>query len=205
MRNPAWRPAQLHTERLASIQHHFIDERPAVGSTGKPRAIHTLAVHIAVATGHPANALQPQYLMDALTRQLNIQTSAVEEHPDWQVEAISLGRRATNADKGLILVFATANLEGVRLAYTGIKKLSATPSRRFGVLFSGARDGEFARRCQERLASGAKQFLGIRLHELGHLSAPGPDFSADLARLAGEVHRLWGTHSIHSQLEVAHT
>ncbi|MDX2456299.1 MAG: hypothetical protein QNL87_02205 [Gammaproteobacteria bacterium] len=205
MRNPAWRPAQLHTERLASIQHHFIDERPAVRSSGKPGVTHTLPVHMAVAAGHTANVLQPHYLVDALTRQLNIQTSAVAEHPDWQLEAIPLGRRATIADQGFILVFATANLEGVRLAYTGIKKLSATPSRQFGVLFSGARDGEFARRCQERLTSGAKRFLGIRLHELGHLSAPGPDFSADLARLAGEVHRLWGTHSIHNQLEITHT
>ena len=205
MHNPAWRPAQLHTERLASIQHHFIDERSAVPGTAKPRAIHTLPVHMAVAAGHPANALQPPYLVDALTRQLNTQTSTDAEHPDWQLEAIPLEHGATNANQGLILVFATANLEGVRLAYAGIKKLAATPSRRFGVLFSGAHDGEIARRCQERLASGAKRFLGIRLHELGHLSAPGPDFSADLARLAGEVHRLWGTHSIHNQLEVTHT
>ena len=205
MHNPAWRPAQMHTGRLASIQHHFIDERPAVHNTGKPRCIHTLPVHMAVAAGHPANALQPHYLVDALTRQLNTQTSAVAEHPDWQLEAIPLEHGATNADHGFILVFATANLEGVRLAYTGIKQLSATQSRRFGVLFSGARDVEFARRCHERLASGTKQFLGIHLNELGHLSAPGPDFSADLARLAGEVHRLWGTHSIHNQLEVTHT
>jgi hypothetical protein len=61
------------------------------------------------------------------------------------------------------------------------------------------------RRCQERLTSGAEQFLGIHLHDLGHLSAPGPEFSADLARLAGEIHRLWGTHPIPNQLEVAHT
>jgi hypothetical protein len=198
MRNPAWRPAQLHTERLASIQHHFIDETPAVHDAGKPRVIHTLPVHMAVAAEHPASALQPDYLVDALTRQLNIQTSAVAEHPDWQLQVIQPGGRATHAEHGLILVFATANLEGVRQAYAGIKKLSTTPSCRFGVLFSGARDGEFARRCQERLASGARQFLDIRVHELGHLSAPGPDFNADLARLAGEVNRLWGTHSIHN-------
>jgi hypothetical protein len=37
------------------------------------------------------------------------------------------------------------------------------------------------------------------------LSAPGPDFSADLARLAGEVHRLWEAHSLHDQQEVAHS
>ena len=205
MHNPAWRPAQMHTGRLASIQHHFIDERPAVRSTGKPGVIQNLPVHMAVASGHPADALQPHYLMEALTRQLNIQTFADAEHTDWQLETIQPGRRATNADQDLILVFATANLEGVRLAYAGIKRLSATPSRRFGVLFSGARDGEFARRCQERLASGAMRFLGIHLHELGHLSAPGPDFSADLARLAGEVQKLWGNHSIHNHLEVDHT
>jgi hypothetical protein len=205
MHNPAWRPAQLHTERLASIQHHFIDQRPAVRNTGKPGIIHTLAVHMAIAAGHPADALQPQYLMEALTRQLNIPTSTVAEHHDWQVEAISPGHSAWSAGQGLILVFATANLAGVRLAYTGIKQLSTTPSRRFGVLFSGARDAEFARRCQQRLASGARLFLGIRLHDLGHLSAPGPDFSADLARLAGEVHRLCAAHSIPDQQEVART
>jgi hypothetical protein len=195
MHNPAWRPAQLHTERLASIQHHFIDERRAVCNPGKPRAVHNLPVHMAIAAGHPAHALQPDYLLDALTRQLNTQTSAAAEHPDWQLEAIPLGHRTTNADHGFILVFATANLEGVRQAYSGIKELSRIPSRRFGVLFSGARDGELAHRCQERLASGAERFLGIRLHELGHLSAPGPDFSADLACLAGEIHQLWETHS----------
>jgi hypothetical protein len=205
MHNPAWRPAQLHTERLASIQHHFIDERPAVRSTGKPSVIHTLPVHIAVAAGHPTNALQPDYLMEALTRQLCIQTSAVAEHAGWQLEIIPPGGSATNAGQDLILVFATASLEGVRLAYTAIKMLSATPSRRLGVLFSGASNGEFARRCQERLASGAMQFLGVHLHGLGHLSAPGPDFSADLARLAGEIQKLWGNHSIHNDLEVVHT
>jgi hypothetical protein len=205
MHNPAWRPAQLHTERLASIQHHFIDQHPAVCSTGKPRVTHTIPVHMAVTAGHPANALQPRYLVDALTRQLNTQASAIPKHSDWQLEAMPLEHEATNGGQELILVFATANLEGVRLAYTCIKNLSATSSPRFAVLFSGARDGDIARRCQERLASGVKRFLGIRLHELGHLSAPGPDFSADLARLAGELHRLWETHCSHNQLEVTHT
>jgi len=205
MHNPAWRPAQLHTERLASIQHHFIDECQRVSGTGKPGGIRTLPVHIAVSAGHPADALQPDYLVEALTRQLNIQTSADTEHAAWRLEAIPPGRRATNTDQGFILVFATANLEGVRMAYAGIKQLSATPSRRFGVLFSGAQDGEYARRCQERLASGAMRFLGIRLDELGHLSAPGPGFSADLAGLAGKVQRLWQTHSMHNKLEVVYT
>lgn len=204
MHNPAWRPARLHTERLASIQHHFIDERPAIRDN-KPRVIHTLPIHMAVAAGHPANALQPHYLVDALTRQLNIQTSTAATLSDWRLEAIQLERRAKYADQGFILVFATADIEGVRLAYTGIKRLSATPSRRFGVLFSGAHDSEFARRCQERLSSGAKRFLGIHLEELGHLSAPGPDFSADLARLAEEVRLLWETHSKHNQPEVVQT
>ena len=205
MHNPAWRPARLQTERLASIQHHFIDKDPVVHSAGKPLATHTLPVHMAVTACHPANALQPHYLVTALTRQLNTQASVVAQSTDWQLEAIPLEHGATNGDQGLILVFATANLEGVRLAYSCIKNLSATPSRRFGILFSGARDEEIACRCQERLASGVKQFLGIRLHDLGHLAAPGPDFSADLARLAGEVHRLWGTHTTHNQQEVTHT
>ena len=205
MHNPAWRPAQLHTERLASIQHHFIDRHHVVHISTKPCTTHTLPVHMAVTACHPANALQPHYLVAALTRQLNTQASAVAQSTDWQLEAIPPGHGATNGDEGLILVFATANLEGVRLAYGCIKNLSARGSRRFGVLFSGASDGDIARRCQDRLASGVRQFLGIRVSQLGHLSAPGPDFSADLARLAGEVQRLWEAHSTHNQLEVTHT
>ena len=205
MHNPAWRPAQLHTGRLASIQHHFIDERAAINSTQKPRIIHTLPVHMAIAPGHPADALQPNYLMDALARQLNIQMSAVAEHSGWRLEIIPSGHGAKNIDQDLILVFATASLEGVRLAYSGIKMLSAIPSRRFGVLFGGTRDEELVCRCQERLASGAGKFLGIRLHGLGHMSAPGPDFSASLARLAEEVQGLWGNHSIPNQQEINHS
>ena len=205
MHNPAWRPARLQSGRLDSIRHHFIDVPPVISSPGKPRVIHTLPVHLAVATGHPAAALQPHYLVDALTRQLNIQTSVAGECPGWRLEVIPPGGRMSDAGEGLILVFATASLEGVRLAYTGIKQLSTTPARRFGVLFSGARDAEIVRRCQERLASGAREFLGIRLHQLGNLSAPGPDFSAGLARLAGEVHRLWKTQSANNQPEVAHS
>lgn len=205
MDNPAWRPAQLHSERLVSIQHHFIDEHPASCNAGEPRITHTLPVHMAVAAGHPASALQPHYLVDALTRQLNIQTSAFALNTDWQLKAIPLERTAMNTYQGFTLVFATANLEGVRLAYTGIKKLSVIPSRRFGVLFSGAHDRKFARHCQERLASGTQRFLGISVHELGNLSAPGPGFSADLARLAGNVQRLCGLNSLRNQPEMTHT
>ena len=205
MHNPAWRPAQLHSGRLASIQHHFIDERPASRSNSEPRELITLPVHMAVTAGHPADALQPDYLVDALTRQLNIHMSSAAGHPDWRLEEITPGHGAANIDQGLVLVFATASLEGVRLAYTGIKMLSSTPSRRFGVLFSGARDGEYAHRCQERLASGAGQFLGIQLHELGHLSAPGPDFGASLARLAHDIHGLCRTHSITNQREATYS
>jgi len=205
MHNPAWRPASLHTGRLASIQHHYIDERPSGSNSGNPGVIHTLPVLMALAAGHPAHALQPGHLADALTRQLNTGTPPGGEHAVWQLVTIPQARSATDADRDFVLVFATANLEGVRLAYAGIKKLSAAPSRRFGVLFSGAHDGEIAARCQERLASGTERFLGIRPHALGHMSAPGRDFSAELASLAGEIQRLCGTHSIRNQLEIAHT
>lgn len=202
MHNPAWRPAQLNTTRLESIQHHFIDERPLYRSTPKPRIIHTLPVQMAVAAGHPADALQPCYLIDALTRQLNIQRSTGTELPEWQLEVIPPDHGAADIEQDFILVFATASLDGVRLAYTAIKKLFVTPSRSFGVLFSGARDEDFVNRCQERLESGARKFLGVRLHGFGHLSAPGPEFSASLARLAEEVHGRLGDHSIPKQEEV---
>ncbi|MGD2056066.1 MAG: hypothetical protein PVJ15_04595, partial [Gammaproteobacteria bacterium] len=93
----------------------------------------------------------------------------------------------------------------VRQAYTGIKRLSAVAGRRYAVLFGGAPDTDIARRCQERLASGAREFLGIRLHVLGHLAAPGPDFSAGLARLAGEIQQLWENQSANNQPEVVHS
>jgi hypothetical protein len=205
MHNPAWRPAQLHSGRLAGIRHHYIDERPAVRSSGGQRAVHTLAVHLAVAPGHPVAALQPQYLVDALTRQLNIQSCSADRRPDWRLEVIRPEGVPPAGGDGLVLVFATANLEGVRRAYTGIKRLAAVPGRRYAVLFAGAPDADIARRCQERLASGAGEFLGIRLHALGHLAAPGPDFSAGLARLAGEVQRLRENQSANNQPEVIHS
>ena len=205
MHNPAWRPAQLHSGRLAGIRHHYIDERPGVRSPDRPRTVHTLAVHLAVAPGHPAAALQPQYLVDALTRQLNIQSCGAAGRPEWRLEVIRTGGVPRVGDTDLVLVFATANLEGVRRAYTGIKRLSAVAGRRYAVLFGGAPDADTARRCQERLASGTREFLGIRLHALGHLAAPGPDFSAGLARLAGEVQQLWENQSANNQPEVIHS
>jgi hypothetical protein len=205
MRNPAWRPAQLSTERLASIQRHLIDERPVVPGTGKPGSARILPVHMAITPGYPADALQPDYLMETLARQLNTQATTDGACPAWHLEAVPLERDETTAGTGFNLVFATASLEGVRLAYARIKRLSVNPSRRFGVLFGGARDGEIAQCCQERLASGAGQFLGIRLYKLGHLPAPGPGCSAELAHVAGEVHRLWVAYSYLDQMEVNHS
>lgn len=195
MQNPAWRPARLHTERLASISHHFISENPTTRNTGKEQDIHTLRVLIAVESAHPPNALQPDYLVDALTRQLNVQTPGIAKQSGWQLTIEPPARLPGDADTRCILVFATASLEGIRLAYMQIKQLSRNPARRIGVLFGGAHDGDIARRCYERLASGAEQFLHLRLHMLGHLSAPGPDFGAGLSQLAGEIQSLCHTQS----------
>jgi len=205
MRNPAWRPARLHTERLASIQHHFIDARPAASNIRRQEVIHTLPVHMAIAPEHPADALQPHALVDALTRELNRQNPAVAERPDWQLETVPPEAVATLAARHFILVFATANLAGVRLAYAGIKTLATDPSRQFGVLFSGAHDGVVVSGCQERLASGTQRFLGIRIHELGHISAHVPYLNADLTRVTREIQRIFETRTIPDQPEVTHT
>lgn len=204
--NPAWRPARLHSERLSGIQHHFIDARPAASDTGQQELIRTtLPVHMAIAPEHPADALQPHSLVDALTLELNRQNCAGTGSSDWRLETFATDTVATHAAGRFILVFATASLAGVRLAYAAIKMLSADPSRQFGVLFSGAHDGVVASRCQERLASGTQRFLGIRIQGLGHISANGPYFSADLARLARDVQRFCETRSIPDQPEVNHT
>jgi len=205
MHNPAWRPARLHGERLADIRHHFIDARPAVSNTRPEKVIRTLPVHMAIAPEHPADALQPHRLVEALTLKLNRQDCAGAESADWRLETVAPETVATHAAQRFILVFATANLAGVRLAYAAIKMLSAEPSRQFGVLFSGAHDGVVASRCQERLASGTQRFLGIPIQELGHISANGPYFSADLARLARDIQRIFETRSIPDQPEVNHT
>ena len=205
MHNPAWRPARLHNERLAGIQHHFIEARPAVSNTRQQGVVRTLPVYMAIAPEHPADALQPHRLVDALTQELVRQNSCGAGNSGWQLEGVAPETVATHAARRFMLVFATANLAGVRLAYAAIKMLSADPSRQFGVLFSGAHDGVVASRCQERLASGTQRFLGIRIHELGHISANGPYFSADLARLARDVQRICETLSIPDQPEVNHT
>jgi hypothetical protein len=205
MRNSAWRPARLQTERLAGIQHHFLDGRPASASTGHAPVKHTLPICMAVTPGHPGHALQPHTLVDALTGELNKQTVAVARLADWRVQVIPPQHVVAPAAAGFMLVFATADLEGVRLAYSVIKQLASGSIPHCGVLFSGAGDAQHAQRCQQRLASGVHRFLGIRLRELGHIAGPGPEFSADLPRLATAVRRLCENHSIPDPAEVAYT
>jgi len=204
MQNPAWRPARLHTERLASISHHFMSEYPMARKTGKAQHTHMLRVLIAVESAHPENALQPDYLVDALTRQLNVQTPGIEKMPGWELTVHPPARILDSEDTRCILMFATASLEGIRLAYTQIKQLPSKPGRHIGILFSGADDTAVAHRCYERLASGTEQFLRLKLHMLGHLSAPGPNFGAGLSQLAGQIQSLCHAQSKNNPAEVHH-
>jgi len=204
MRNPAWRPAQLHTERLGSIQHHFIDGGNAGRNAAQQGAVHTLPVCMAIVPEHPADALQPHKLVAALTRELNRQSSTTADRAGWQLEDIPPEGVATHAAEGFMLVYATADLDGVRLAYSMIKRLSVTPTRRYAVLFGGARDQGQVQRCQQRLASGTRRFLGIDLHELGHLPASGPEFIVNLTCVAEQIRQLYSSQSTPDTREITH-
>ncbi|MGB5306368.1 MAG: hypothetical protein WBO57_09005 [Gammaproteobacteria bacterium] len=205
MQNPAWRPARLHTERLARIGHHFISENQTTRIAVNASPTHKLRVLVAIEPAHPPDALQPDYLVNALTRQLNVQTPGIEKMPGWQLTVHPSSRMPDNGDTRCILVFATASLDGIRLAYTQIKQLSQNPARRIGILFSGACDHDVAYRCYDRLASGTEQFLHLRLHMLGNLSAPGPSFGAGLSQLAGEIQGLCQAQSKNNPTEVEHS
>ncbi len=187
MDNSVWRPEQLQSGQLNRIRHHF----PRSGSNGQekdaPASVQVLPVLVAIDAMHPANALQPDCLVDSLGRQLNLFSDSTR----WKLEINPLSPLVGSAESSLVLVFATASLAGIRLAYSRLKQLPQRPAIRAGVLLAGSHDVDVVRRCHERLATGARQFLKIPVHELGHLAAPGPGFGGDLARLAGQIRDLW--------------
>jgi hypothetical protein len=187
MDNPAWRPTQLQSGRLNRVSHHS----PGGSSNGQER--HTpayeqvLPVLVAIDAMHPADALQPDFLVDSLARQLN----RLSDNTRWELEINPASLLVDSGKPSIALVFATASLAGIRLAYSRLKNLPQRPAIRAGMLLAGSHDMDVVRRCHERLATAAWQFLKIPVHELGHLSAPGPGFGADLARLAGQIRNLW--------------
>jgi hypothetical protein len=186
-RNPAWRPAQSYSERLASISHHLLGDRKSTGDG--PVAVHRLPVLLAFEPGHPG-ALQADSLVDALSGELNRPSDASAD-PRWEVYATERPDEIDPEAARFVLVLASASLPGVRLAYARIKLLTQTASPQMGVLLSGASPAEIVRRCQERLVEGALWFLDLSLIEFGHIAWLAPESNQVLARAAGKIRDFW--------------
>ncbi len=187
--NPAWRPAQKYSERLASISHHLLGNKKS--APGDPVTVHRLPVLLALESGHPG-ALQADVLIDYLGVELN-RPSLEGTETRWDVYATERADEIDPEAARIVLVLASASLPGVRLAYTRIKLLTQTASPQVGVLLSGASPAELARRCQQRLVEGALWFLDLSLIEFGHIAWPGPESKQVLAQAAERIRSLWSS------------
>ncbi len=187
--NPAWRPAQKYSERLASIGHHLLGNSKS--ATADPVVVHRLPVLMALERGHPG-ALQADILTDSLGAELN-RSSPESTGTRWDVYATETVKQIDPEAARLVVVLASPSLPGVRLAYTRIKRLTQTASPQVGVLLSGASPPELARRCQQRLVEGALWFLDLSLIEFGHIAWPGPESKQVLAQAAEKIRGLWSS------------
>lgn len=187
--NPAWRPAQKYSERLASISHHLLGNSKS--TRDGPVAVHRLPVLLALdpEPAHPG-ALQADSLIDALSGELN-RPSDGSADSRWEIYATERPDEIDLEEAGFVLVLASASLPGVRLAYARIKLLTRTASPQVGVLLTGASPAERARRCQERLVEGAFWFLDLSLIEFGHIDWLAPEPNQALARAAGKIRDFW--------------
>ena len=179
MLNPAWQPAQEHAERLMHISHHFLSDTPPAA----PRASASKPMHLPVLLS-VSNALsdrqEPDYLLRALTRQLNLPSSMTDRaERDWILQPCA---HLSELPQGsFVIVMIDATLEMTREAYGLLKQISQRKFAHVGVIFRAGDDLAAARRCYRRLAVGALRFLDLPLVNLGWLPNPGPHFAASLA------------------------
>ncbi len=185
--NPAWRPAQKYSERLASISHHLLGNKKSEAEN--PIAVHRLPVLLALESGHPG-ALQSDILIETLSTELNRPTHGAAT-ARWEVYATEHPGEIDLEQTRFVFVLASASLPGIRLAYTRIKQLLGPGSPQVGVLLLGASPAELALRCQQRLVEGALWFLDLSLVEFGHIAWPAPESNQLLARAAGQIRDLW--------------
>ena len=188
MLNPAWQPAQEHAERLLHISHHFLsaDVEPA------PRVPEAETVQLPVLLALSDNLPQQQesdYLLRALTRQLNLPVSASEQteraeraERDWNLQICTHPSELPQSIFAIIMIDAT--LEATRIAYRLLKQINPRVVTHVGVIYRAGDDLAAARRCYRRLAVGALRFLDLPLVNLGWLPNPGPHFAASLAHAA---------------------
>ncbi len=193
MRNPAWRPARSNSARLADISYHLLGRSSS--SSGSAEQPTTRAVPVLVATGddHPANALQADDVVEALTRELNLSVYGSSRRCRWEAHSMDRIAEAELAEARFVVVFATASLSGIRQAYALLKPVLQRGGVAAGVLFSGAPDAEHARRCSERLVQASVHFFSKPIIDFGHVSAPGPAFGRTLAQMGEQIHDAWAS------------
>lgn len=194
-RNPGFRRAAEPSARLAGVGEYLLGRGPAArGRTGS--GVRRLPFLVALDPAQPQRGLEPRQVMLGLSRKLYERADAGEGRLRWQLFSPGQPERLTPEETGLVLVLATASLEGIRLAYSHIKRIPHRPHARVSTLLVGTGDPATARRCQERLALGAARFLELRVEELGCLSGSLPDRDADLGRVAERVLDLLATRPI---------
>ncbi|HWS01949.1 MAG TPA: hypothetical protein VN448_00970 [Gammaproteobacteria bacterium] len=182
MLNPAWQPAQEHAERLLHISHHFLSDN-AAPAPRMPEA-ETLQLPVLLALSDDSSQQQePDYLLRALTRQLNLPVSTPElterVERDWNLQTCTHPSELPESIFAIVMIDAT--LEATRIAYGLLKQISPRVITHVGVIYRAGDDLAAARRCYRRLAVGALRFLDLPLVNLGWLPNPGPHFAASLA------------------------
>ncbi len=182
MLNPAWQPAQEHAERLLHISHHFLSDN-AAPAPHMPEA-ETLQLPVLLALSDDSSQQQePDYLLRALTRQLNLPVSTPElterVERDWNLQTCTHPSELPESIFAIVMIDAT--LEATRIAYGLLKQISPRVITHVGVIYRAGDDLAAARRCYRRLAVGALRFLDLPLVNLGWLPNPGPHFAASLA------------------------
>ena len=191
MRNPAWRPARSYSARLADISHHLLGRPAAPPESPETSTVRELPVLVAAGDDHPSGALSADYLLQALTRELNLSVYGSNRDYRWEACAVVESTEIKVDEVGFVLVFTTASLPGIRRAYTLLKPLMERGGLNAGVLLSGAADTELAHRCSRHLLQAAMHFFDKALADFGHVDAPGPEFGRTLARMGEQIHQTW--------------
>jgi hypothetical protein len=185
MLNPAWQPAQEHAERLLHISRYFLSDDAATAPRMPEAETVQLPVLLALSDNLPQQQ-EPDYLLRALTRQLNLPLSASEQteraertERNWSLQICTHPSELPQSIFAILMIDAT--LESTRIAYGLLKQINPQKIAHVGVIYRAGDDLAAARRCYRRLAVGALRFLDLPLVNLGWLPNPGPHFAASLA------------------------
>lgn len=182
MLNPAWQPAHRDKPALRQLRRHYLPDLVAC-NTDTSSDILQVPV-ITTATPDPG---EMEYLLQALTRQLNLPQGEAPDTARWRVQALEPTHLSGGRQLPFILAIVQADLRSLRQAYGLIKHVHRLRSAPFGVLIQGARDLYAARRYYRRLAMATTRFLDLTPLNLGVAPLRSAAFGGSLAALAQAV------------------